>query len=341
MKAKILFFGDVHFYGSKKYFIDAGDMFIEHVKSMPDNTSNNIAVFLGDLVETFVNEGIVFDQLHKLFDVMNFKKVYVLTGNHDLKKGRSGHEHVAYEFIKKYENVIVLDQPSKVDIEGYKCLALPHYNAITNLPPMYEYYSNLPTSLINDEYDFVIGHFTDSSLDVFGRTVDLSKVKTKKLILGHIHVRSNKNYIGSIFALNPLQNATDRAVWILDNGTWSESPLPNLIQFFDVTFPDALPEDAKDCKIPIYTVFNCHSESDISKIYGDIYVRQVNVKSKTLNPILQKESDFKTSAKFSKTGNYNDILSELVKTSKGTYDRGAVSILREIFLNTQVLRTRT
>jgi len=328
-----LFFGDVHFYSAKKYFVEAGYHFIDYVNNLKENTAANTAVFLGDLVENFVNDGIVFDQLTKLFEVMRFKHIYVLIGNHDIKHTKSGYEIVAYEFLRERKNVTFLEKPGEiVEIEGSKVLSLPHYNSITGFPPMYDYYSNLPGETLNQHYDYVLGHLTDSTLEVYGKPADLTKVKTDKFIFGHIHTRSNERYIGSVFALNPLQNGNDRAIWVLsDSAIWSEIKMPDFLHFYEVTFPEALPKESSNAVIPVYSIYDCHDESKLESLYGKIHIRQVNVKPKSLNAILQKEADFKTSAKFSKSGNFNDILNELVRASKGTYDRGAVCILRDLF----------
>jgi hypothetical protein len=324
----ICFFGDVHFTDQREYLYEAGNEFLSFYKNLSQNNSQNIAVFLGDLVETFINSGRVFEQLHLLLEYSKFKHIYVLVGNHDLRKSK-GREHLAFEFIRNMQNVTILEKPfEEITIEGYSCLSLPHYNHIEGLPPMYDHYNSIPKEFTSKTYDFVLGHLTDNTINAFGKVADLSAIKTKKLILGHIHTRSNSSYIGSIYPLNPLQSDETRAIWCLDKYDWSEISLPKMLGYYEVEFPESLP--AVDHKISSWTVYNCYDVSLLKQKYGNIHIRQVNSKPKNLNKSVLKKEHFRLSFSDSQSSKPIDLLNELIKSSSTSYDRGAVSILKKL-----------
>jgi len=330
--SKTLFFGDVHFSTERAYHYAAGNLFIDFLNSLPENNSDNTAVFLGDLTEAFIIDGRVVKQLLKMFEALRFKHTYILVGNHDIKK-RKGVEHLVYEFLANQPNVTILSRPGEeISIEGLRVLSLPHYNPQTGFPLMYDLYDNNPFS---GPYDYVIGHLTDNSIGAFGRTADLSKIDTRKIILGHIHTRSNDKYIGSVYSLNPLQNDRTRAVWVVDNSSraWSEIALPEFVTFHEVEFPNPLP--ITTARIPVWTIFNCFDESLIESTYGkNLFIRQINVKPRAVNADQKKKEDFKMSFSNNKSTNPLVLISELMRSSSKVYDRGAVSILKKIFSDT-------
>jgi hypothetical protein len=204
---------------------------------------------------------------------------------------------------------------------------------------MYDYYNNLPDSIMSQDYDFVIGHLTDSTINAFhSKTVDLNKIKTKKIILGHIHPRANERYIGSIFPLNHLQSDTTRAIWVLDNHKWSEIPLPNFLDFYDIEFPSPLPK--VPAMSPVWTIYNCKDISLVEK-YGNIYIRQVLNKS-ILDRKKLVDNNFKMSFSQSESLSPYDLLMELIKQSDTNYyGRSAVQILKKVLKSTKEIANAT
>jgi hypothetical protein len=230
------------------------------------------------------------------------------------------------------DRVTILRKPADViNIGKFKCLSLPHYNHVDGYLPMYDYYSNLPKSIIEQSYDFVIAHLSDNTVNTFqGKVADLSKIKCKKTIIGHIHNRTNDRYIGSVYPLNPLQEDDTRAVWVLSStGDWSEIAIPKILGYYEVEFPDPLPHTTH--KISCWNVYNCYDQSLLHDTYGDIFIRQINVKPKAMNKTLLRKEDFRLSFSGSDPSKPLELLNELIKSSSTSYDRGAIKILRGLF----------
>ena len=336
--SKTLVFGDVHFSDNRSYHYQAGEAFLKFYKDLKENNPDNIAIFLGDLCENKVINGKVIEQLNKLFRYSRFKKVYVLVGNHDVLHKANVGTCLVYEFARDLPNVVILEKPAEVlNIGKLKVLSLPHFNFIPNTPPMYDYYNNLPKDTLSQSYDLCIGHFTDSTTVTFhgSKTVDLSPVNAKRVLLGHIH-QPGGYYVGSIYALNPLQNdlKKQRKIHVYDDGTqsWEHITLPNFVQFNEITFKDRLPKT--DALIDVWTIFNCNDPSLIEDVYGDIIVRQLNSRPKTLNPALQKRKDFKAAFMKSSAVTNLELLNELISMN-GTnyYNRTSIKLLRSLFTN--------
>jgi hypothetical protein len=290
----IAFFGDVHFNDSpsRPWITKTGYDFLDWYKDLPINNEDNVAVFLGDLTENFLLSGTVYDMLHKLLiDHSKWKKVYVLVGNHDLKK-RGTEELTPYDAFEEFiNNIEILRDPAQVlEIEGMKFLSLPHYNPRPDLPSMIKYYSDLPKEITDQEYDFAIGHFADDSAPMYGELANLDKIKAKNIILGHIHVKISDHYIGSVFPNSSKENDTvPRSVWMFDDpDTKKEYVMPQFCEYHTIEFPKKLPK--VKTPNPIWTIYNCKSENEARDHYGDDlgYVRKtfaytLNNKAKASN----------------------------------------------------------
>lgn len=271
----IILLGDLHLNASKPYFIEVAENFLRWYKDWHLNNKDNEVIFVGDLVNTAINGGIVFTWLERLIQDSNFRHVHIVQGNHDYKK-KDGVEQLAYDFYFHKPGVSVYTRKEEVEIEGKKVLMLPYYSTTIGEQPFSHYYSSL--HMENKEYDIVVGHFADDTFP-FGSDVvkNTKKIKTKHLCLGHIHTRVDRStYIGSVYANKVNETEPYRAAWIIDEaGNRTEELLPVFCEFVSVKFPEPLPQSKSTFKVSIYSLYNCPSEQVAVAEYGPIHIRKV------------------------------------------------------------------
>lgn len=271
--------GDVHFSASRPWRLKMGDSFLQWFADLqvpPDS----YLLLLGDLSDSAVNPGKVIAQLESLARIASekFKKTFILKGNHDEKMYQE-EPHLSFEFFKLKPSITVLETPAEqVTIGDLNVLALPYYSYQVDLPPYWEYYSNLPTNIRNTQYDIVAGHFADTSAYVFDKQVDIKYLKTTVTVLGHIHTRDSSNYIGSIYPckISEETSTLPRSLWRIckDNNsvTKTEIPLPTFCSFKYWDYPKPLPPTKE---VTVWTINNCDSEAVVREHYKDAYIRGV------------------------------------------------------------------
>lgn len=330
MSPHLYIFGDPHFSAAHMWRIETGDKFLtwlENFSPEPDS----IGIVLGDLSDSALNPGMVVKQLEQFADICSrkFKKTFILKGNHD-EKLYQGVPHLSFEFFKLKSNITVLDTPAEVlNIEGYKILSLPFYSYRTDLPPLWDYYANLPDSISSQQYDLVIGHFADTSAPVFEHQVDITYLQTKITALGHIHTRSSAHYVGSLFPCKiSEQTGKSRAVWELhkegDKLKKKEIPLPSFCEYAFIDYPEALPETDPN-KVIIWTVNNCDVESVAKEFYKGVHIRGVAsaFQRRTDKNKVVSSDDFKISEPI-------EIFKEWVKESQTLVSRPAHSLIKKL-----------
>ena len=275
----IAILGDIHFSSLRDYFTEASAQFIKWFTSWEKNRKGNNLILAGDLVQNALNGGVVVSYLEEFYTSSRFDHIYIVVGNHDLKKV-NGIDQLAYSFYSLKDNVSIYTEPTEVVIENKRVLMLPYFDDVDKKGrSMAELYSSIYKGTeFSNKYDLVVGHFAGRDAS-FPGSVDcienLEKINTKKLCLGHIHTRMTdpKKYIGSVFANRKGEEDNTRAAWILDGDTWYEDRLPVFVEFLEVTYPNSLPSSG--ALVPVYTVLNCSSEALAKSLYGDIYIRRV------------------------------------------------------------------
>lgn len=271
--------GDVHFRDDRDCFRATCESFLDWFASWDKNTPENNLILAGDLVERNLLTGTVVDYLERFRSSSRFKAIYICVGNHDRKKINNV-DQLAYEFFKNQANIHVYEEATEVNIDGLNVLFLPNFRGLNKTGlSMPDFYSNLDKNkLFKNDYDLVVGHFSDEDIP-FGNSaevVSLKNIKTKKICLGHIHTRtiSPEKYIGSVFAGKKSENDNTRAAWIWDGQKWREEKLPVFNEFLSVTYPEDLPKSK--ALVPIYTVLGCSSEKIALEKYGDIFIRKTS-----------------------------------------------------------------
>jgi len=269
MTGQLVNIGDFHLQDNYLWSHELCENMISYLISAPYNTPENTAILLGDLTENQLNSGAVYEYLTRLFKGLRFKKIIIVVGNHDIRK-RSGKETVPYDFLRDDPRVYIASTPAEVlDIEGFKCLMLPHFLPTQARPSVNKYYSSL-----SGDYDFIFGHVADETVTIIpeGQRADLSKLNGIK-VLGHIHSRVSDHYIGSLYAGNIKEVDDTRAVWLFDsNKVKTEVPLPIFVEYVNQTYPDPLLRTK--AMTTVYTFYGA-DEGSIREKYGDIYIRRI------------------------------------------------------------------
>jgi len=269
MTGKLVAIGDLHFQDNHVWDHGVCENVISYLTSASYNNSENTLVLLGDLTESHLNSGIVYEYLTRLFAGLKYKQIIIITGNHDLKR-RAGKEIVPYEFLKKDPRVYISLIPGEEKIiDNFSCLMLPHVLPSQERPSVNKFYSSLSGS-----YDFIFGHVADETAAMIpeNQRADLSKLSGIK-VLGHIHTRTSSNYIGSIYAGTVKEVDDNRAVWIFDsNKQKTEVPLPIFVDYQNITYPEPLRRTK--AMTSVYTFYGA-DEGTIREKYGNVYIRRV------------------------------------------------------------------
>jgi len=330
--------GDPHFSALQPWRLPLGDAFLSWLNTFEPEANSSLVV-LGDYTDDAVNPGKVVKQLKQFVNItkQKFAHVYFMVGNHDLKLYKNK-PHLSFEFVE-FEGITILREPAQVlDIEGMHVLSLPHYNYRTDIPAMWEYYSNLPDDIKNQHYDLVFGHFTDTSAALFDHMTNISYLDVEHICLGHQHIRSSAHYTGSVFPCKISENDSPkpRAIWVFEkkNGKVhkKEIPLPLLGEYRAVEYPKPLP--ATKAQIVIWTILGCESEKIAREYYGDIYIRGVGANFvKKNNNLIVSDDTFVMNDPV-------EIFNEWIKTAKTPVARPVAGLVRKL-LKPQVPQTQS
>lgn len=277
----IVALGDIHFRDDHPYFMEVCENFLEWFSSWDRNSEDNSLILTGDLVESALLSGRVADYLERFIASSKFQSIHICCGNHDQRKYHNT-DQLAYEFFRNKKNVFLYQTAKETMIEGLRVLFLPFYFGLNEKgKSMAEYYNDIPNNpKFSNNYDLVVGHFSGGDMD-FGGSSDcvseVSKINTKKLILGHIHTRlvSPETYIGSVFACKKNENDNTRSAFIYEGNEWKEELLPKFIEFLTVVYPNNLLNSS--ALIPVYTILNCKSEDIALQRYGFINIKRVTL----------------------------------------------------------------
>ncbi len=277
----IVCLGDLHIDDSRPWGMKVSEDVVDFIIKHPYNNPENDFILLGDITDKPFVHGSITKLLHTLFQGLKYKNTYICMGNHE-GKVRNGIVATTYDFIEEPDfnktltsKVRIVKKLEAISIEGLNTLFLPHIYATesTSLKD----YENLPESVTNIEYDLIVGHITDSRLG-FPSTdkVDISKLKSKNVIMGHIHSGEylDRGYIGSVVPNNTAETSFPRYIVTIDKGIISKEELPKLLEYKEVTYPEYLTRTK--AKTVVWTVNNCTDEEMARSHYKnpDMFIRK-------------------------------------------------------------------
>lgn len=323
--------GDPHFSSLQPWRLPLGDAFLQWFeKYNPGPKDQNSFLCLGDYADGSILPGYEIAQLKRFIDIATakFSNVYFLVGNHDLKLYKNLPQ-LSFEFATQ-DGVKILREPAEVlSIEGLRILSLPHYNYRVDIPTMADYYANLPQAIKDQAYDIVVGHFSDTSAQLFDRMIDISYLHASHIVLGHQHIRTSSHYTGSLFPckISEVVSPAPRAFWVYNKEgsavTKKEVPLPIFIEYKTVEYPKPLP--AKQAAVTVYSIFGCESEKIAQDFYGDVFIKEVTTSGNTKKITNPTSSDDTFDAIDPVT-----VFSEWMKTAKEPVSRPVASIIKKL-----------
>ena len=172
-----------------KWWDDTHKVFLDE---LVETLHNEVIVICGDIFDKEVNPAEVFDDARLYFEklVENGNTIHIVRGNHDFST-LEGCSLVIFERIK---NVHVYREVSFVDIEGYKCLMIPHYSQTMKhsleIKDFKEYIIQQCIEKDVREVDYIFSHNTLPELAINEEGLSLRvELFAKYEFSGHIHLR--------------------------------------------------------------------------------------------------------------------------------------------------------
>ena len=331
---KDYFFGDIHFSAMNIWNIEVGNRFVNWFINTfsVENHKQDTCLFAGDVTDKDTNPGRVIDQVYQLFEFCNktFKKTIVIMGNHDKKLYR-GHEQNSLIFLNRFDNVEVIEDVCQVEIEPNKTvLMMPHIR--TEGVSINDYYNTFNFETQFSRSDVAFGHWTiqDENSIMYKNGVDTSRIPADTIICGHIHDRPRPEYLGSVYPCNPLQQVCKYPriykIWNEDK-TFTDVPLPNLLVYEDIDYPNPIdPEKNKDA-IRLFTVYGASSKEEAQKFYSRWYIKSA---VRATQQELQEAEDFTKEKELVKLFKSNtEALNAMIKEEGLVISRAAYAILQD------------
>lgn len=294
------FFGDVHFSAMNPWNRDVADVFIRWFeKEFGDSHKEDSLWMLGDLADSAVNGGFVIEKMFHFvsYAASRFSKVYILMGNHDVKLIRSISQS-AVSFLNEIDNVEVIDKPREItSLSGLKVLCLPHMR-LSNGKSIADYYNSSDYSqwMSSQRADVCIGHVAIKDDFIFKDELDIDRIPADIKIFGHIHTRSRKEYIGSVWPCKDSEVETKhpRCYMVIDKDkNIKEVKLPVFLTYKTVEYPEEA--KAEEGVVTVFIVDGLQSLAEARSFYKDVYVKSVSKKLQTSKESsnLKQEVDLK------------------------------------------------
>lgn len=278
---EIINVGDIHFKHEYPFNI-AGENFAKWFIAQPFNNSENIAVFSGDILDKSISSGEVNSMMISFFGKLKFKMVYVIEGNHDQSRTKGS----GLKPLKQFTNVVMVNIPSIIDIEGLKTVMLPYY-----YPYTLKGYTTMEKNFteLSDEFkdaDILYGHYTNESVTMFGQSIDTSYLNAKTTMLGHIHHKS-KDYLGTPIITGSLEAHKTSYLISYDptTKTTKDIEIPMFLDYDDIYFDELSSYKEKDYPV-IYDVYNIPSIEAIPDIPKNIITRNRFIKNAVTDEIM-------------------------------------------------------
>ena len=271
--------GDLHLDLSRPWGLKVSEETVKFIINHPSNTKGNVFVFLGDLTEKSTATGLIYSLLMELFSGLNVDEAIVLLGNHDGKLENDGTVNILYDFLthdltkKIHPKIKVITEPMVLDLQGVHSLFLPHI--FPDGKRSLKDYEDLPVEIANQEYDVIFGHFMDTTRPPMGGVINIEYLKTEYHCFGHDHSPSD-HYQGSLVANSVAEAGQKKQIqtFFMKNGKVHrdiEIIKNPICDYYSVKFPEPLPDTT--AIVPIWTIYNCKSESVAINHYGDIFIR--------------------------------------------------------------------
>ena len=334
--------GDIHFSAANDWKLNIGGNVVKWFKERFKNCNNDTVIFLGDIVDNYINPGEIVRQVDDLFNFCskNFKQTYIITGNHDVNYFHHKKDNFLKFVGESYDNVSLIEEIESAVIENKSFLFMPH-QMLNDTQSLAHYYSNidwneqLKSSNIK-EFDYALGHWViykeGGSVFLNRVGVDTSNIPAKNFICGHIHTRVDKNYTGSVYPCNPSEVSDDRVIFIIDGDSLKEEQLPKFVEYKEIHYPNMPRKSLEDNKYltTVYTVYNIYSETEARNFYKDMFIKEVK-----LFPKSAEKEEVKTENTSLETVDVDSIIKDFFDSS--SMDEAVYQVVKETLEKTKRL----
>jgi len=266
--SKIIVTGDTQ-YREGSPFYESKELFNQWFIDQEFNNEDNYLVHLGDVVDKSMHTGLINRQIVEFFSKLKFKKIYIITGNHEVSRTDGN----MLEVLKTIPSICLIEHMEEIEINGFNCLCLPHfYRKNKKDKTMTELYRSLDSKI---EYDFIFGHFSDETQTMFGRYIDISHLKGKKL-LGHIHIPTER-YVGSPVINRYDEKGKENRLFIIDQNKDLESlEIPRFMEYKTISYGEPIKDELY---YVMYDVIKAPSKEMVyeNKLYKDKFIRKIHL----------------------------------------------------------------
>ena len=280
--SKVLMFGDVHLSSINPWNYEAGENFIQWFDKQSFGNKDEIEmIFVGDIAERDVNPGNVVDQMWRLFSSASSKakSVHVVCGNHDKKLYHDIEQH-SLKFLTNLPNVKVYEKETEIVTEnGYNVLILPWQAKSAEGVTLHDYYNKLSESYKDKTFDIITGHWNikEATGPAWAQDgVDLANYHAKCYAIGHIHLRTRDEYIGSIFpnSTSEQNDSYPRGYKVYENGVESFILIPRFLKYVNLKLGEPKPIEEPGCAYA-YTITECNTEVEAREKYPDLAIKGI------------------------------------------------------------------
>jgi DNA repair exonuclease SbcCD nuclease subunit len=249
------------------YLKDNGIEFLCILGDIFDNRNSINTLIQNEIFNLFAN------------DFSFLKKIYVIIGNHDTYYNNSIYVN-SLKFLSKFENVILIEEVSIIEIYDKKILMVPWIVDQNSFSKSFE--------TIKENFDICFGHFNITGfnfnkykLSEDGLSDSIFNNKVKKVFSGHFHIKSKQTkgdteiiYIGSPYQItrNDIDEQRGFCIVNLENLNYNYINNDLSLKYIQLNYPDKFSEKTiKGNIIDIYIEFNnSYNEKKIEKYIKDI-----------------------------------------------------------------------
>lgn len=263
----------------KEPFFSAQKAYIDWFLEQPWNNEENTFISLGDFFDKAYPQPPVYDLAHYWLSKAKFKRIIINVGNHDFRRDpKTKKVSLSVDPLSNDPRVEIISQPQQLNIDGVSAFVLPYLVSSTvEEKTMVDFYAKYIEDHKDHDNDYLFYHFEDE-INAFHahNAVDLSLMKGKRCG-GHLHMILPGYELGMPVNHRYDERGQKNTLLSINTNTLEEKivEVPKFLDYYSVSYPDALPE--VDAVFPIWDIENCNlKEEDIKSYYGDIFIRQIN-----------------------------------------------------------------
>lgn len=325
---KIYNIGDLHLSCMNEWNSIVDEKFLNWFTTYFKNKNDDSIIFLGDVTDKDTNPGDVIDEVFRLFDFCskNFKSTFVTMGNHDKKLFKFTEQH-SLKFINNFPNVQVVETMITFhDIQGHSVRFMP-FQRLPQGKTINSYYNSIEWEKL-PQVDLTVGHWNaaDPSNFLLKDGVDISKIPTKNIVLGHIHTRLHSYYTGSVFPVkvNEQDSPQPRCIKVLNEDNYmSEVILPHFLDYETINVDTDPKNLIVDDAVKVYTVTNCSSVQKAEQLFPNKFIRAVI-------PTVTEEKDSVDKSSTFLFKNNADAFDKMIKEQKIPISRSTYSLIKSL-----------